>query len=121
MANAKKTDSARVAPKLGSPVIPENLHNTRGPDYRTIYSNNVAFEISAFDVSFIFGEISGIVGDELHIDQKLRVTMSPQHAKVLSVLLSKNIKTYEAAIGPIQIPGNLTATTPSEDNGGKKN
>jgi hypothetical protein len=38
---------------------------------------------------------------------KVVVKMSPQMAKVLSLILSKHIRNYEEGIGPITLPNNL--------------
>ena len=55
-------------------VKPENIRNIQGPDFRSIYSNNVAFAMSIFDISFIFGEISGSEGETITVDQKVKIT-----------------------------------------------
>ena len=97
--------------QIGVRYKPEDILNTKTPDFRSIYSNNVAFAISAFDVSLIFGEIAGNEEGKLHVEQMIRVTMSPQHAKVLALIMMENIKTYETTVGPITIPTQLPTTT----------
>jgi hypothetical protein len=105
MAKSKKTesDTSELQP-LVSRVNPEKFHNTKADDYRTVYSNNVAFAVSAFDVSLIFGEIAGVEADALEVIQRVRITMSPQQAKVLAKVLVENLKAYEEKIGVIPIP-----------------
>jgi hypothetical protein len=100
-------------------VKPENIRNIQGPDFRSIYSNNVAFAMSIFDISFIFGEISGSEGETITVDQKVKITMSPQHAKVLAMVLIQNLKNYEETIVPIPLPPGISAapTPPPQKNG----
>jgi hypothetical protein len=69
----------------------------------------VAFAMSVFDFSFIFGEISGSEGETVTVEQKIKITMSPQHAKVLAMILIQNLKTYEETIVPIILPKGLSA------------
>lgn len=65
--------------------------------------------MSLFDFSFIFGEISGSEGEIVTVEQKIKITMSPQHAKVLAMVLIQNLKTYEETIVPILLPKGISA------------
>jgi hypothetical protein len=82
----------------------DNIINERSPDYRSIYANNAAFTMSAFDFSAIFGEILGIADDKIHVEQKIKVTMSPQHAKLFAQVLMQNVETFEKTFGTIPLP-----------------
>lgn len=107
MAKAKKFDVNAIEP-LVSRVSPENVRNTKAPDFKTVYTNNVAFSVSAFDISLVFGEIEGVSeGKILDVTQKVRVSMSPQHAKILATILVQNVQMYETKIGPIHLPQQL--------------
>jgi len=64
MVKPKKTESDANG-NLKIAVRPENINNVKSTDFRTIYSNSSSFNHSAFDVSFIFGEIAGIEGEKL--------------------------------------------------------
>jgi len=65
-----------------------------------IYANSVQFLLSIYDVAMDFGTT-----DMNNKHQSLvRIKMSPQHAKVMSILLSNNIKKYEHDVGMINIP-----------------
>lgn len=110
---AKKTKSSLV----GTRYKPEDIIGTKTADFHTVYSNNVAFAMSAFDVSLIFGEIASTEGGKVQVDQKLRVTMSPQHAKVLALVMIENIKAYESNVGPIAIPMALAEAKQVSENG----
>jgi len=117
MAKPKKSDSVAQHPNpIGSLVKPENIHNTQAPDFHSIYSNNVAFTMSAFDLSFIFGEITNVEDRVLNVNQKLRVTMSPQHAKAFALVLLQNLKTYEQTVGPIVLPAGMQQVTQTQAN-----
>ncbi|MFK4980035.1 DUF3467 domain-containing protein, partial [Klebsiella pneumoniae] len=70
--------------------------------------------MSIFDFSFIFGEISGAEGETVVVDQKVRITMSPQHAKVLAMVLIQNLKNYEETIVPIPLPAGIAAGPPPQ-------
>ena len=76
----------------------------RSSDFRSIYTNHTAFNVSAFDFAMTFGEILDGGGGHLYIDQKLRVVMSPLHAKILAFIMMNNLKNYEAKFGEIKVP-----------------
>jgi hypothetical protein len=65
--------------------------------------------VSAFDISLVFGEIVGAEGEILNVEQRVRVTMSPQHAKALVMVLAQNLTNYEKTIGPIPLPVTMLA------------
>lgn len=65
-----------------------------------VYANSVNFFVSIYDFTFDFG--TG--GTENKHQSIVKIKMSPQHAKVMSILLSDNVKRYERDIGIIQIP-----------------
>lgn len=65
-----------------------------------IYANSVHFFLSIYDITMDFGST-----DKANKHHSLvKIKMSPQHAKVMSILLSKNIEKYESEIGEISIP-----------------
>jgi Protein of unknown function (DUF3467) len=108
MVKPKKTESDANG-NLKIAVRPENINNVKSTDFRTIYSNNASFNHSAFDVSFIFGEIAGIEGEKITVEQRVKVTMSPRHAKLFAMILIQNLQNYEHTIGPLPLPAGLTA------------
>jgi Protein of unknown function (DUF3467) len=65
-----------------------------------IYANSVNFFLSIYDITMDFGST-----DKNNKHQSLvKIKMSPQHAKVMSILLSNNIRKYESDIGEINLP-----------------
>ncbi len=83
----------------------------RATDYRSVYANNATFESSAFDIGITFGEILGIEGDRLIVEQHVKVIMSPLHAKLLFNVFRNTLKQYEATFGEIK-PPTLKAAEP---------
>lgn len=77
----------------------------RASDFRSVYSNNTAFNTSAFDFAMTFGEILDAGGGNLYVEQKVRVVMSPLHAKIFAAIFMNNVRNYEAQFGEIKIPG----------------
>jgi len=69
-----------------------------------LYSNSVEFGVSAYEFTFMFG-LKGIKKGEPK--PLVNVRMSPQHAKVMSLLLAKNVRNYEKEIGEISLPSKL--------------
>jgi hypothetical protein len=69
-----------------------------------VYTNNASLNITAFDVQLVFGEMTDANAEgQLTVERKVKITMSPQHAKVLTVLLARNISKYEDQFGPISL------------------
>jgi Protein of unknown function (DUF3467) len=72
----------------------------------TFYSNSANIDVTPWDFKILFGEITkierqGEMGGQIFVDDKVRVTMSPQHAKALMNVLRTNIEQYEAKLGSI--------------------
>jgi hypothetical protein len=111
MAKEKQHSMLVPTPKRTSiEVTAENIIAKPGPEYRSVYANNVALGISAFDISLVFGEIMGSEdGKTVNVEQRVRVTMSPQHAKALVMVLAENLHNYEKNIGPIPLPETILA------------
>lgn len=94
------------------------MHNGDGDGFqiveeRTIpdvYSDSARFDISVYGVTLEFGQTQkprpNTAGPAPHIP-KIRINMSPQHAKVLAKLFVKNMMAYENQIGKIALPAEL--------------
>jgi hypothetical protein len=80
---------------------PRETIRHRSNSYAEVYSNSVELKMSVFDFELVFGKI--LTGDEkkLVIEERVSVSMSPQHAKVFLKVLSDNVKNYEMRFGPI--------------------
>jgi hypothetical protein len=88
------------------PTIVLQFNNVKSPDFRSVYANNTAFQMNAFDISLIFGEI--LEANEqtsiATVEQRVRIVMSPLHAKLFSLVMLQNIQTYEGRFGEIRVP-----------------
>jgi hypothetical protein len=86
------------------PTIVLQFNNVKSPDFRSVYANNTAFQMNAFDISLIFGEI--LEANEqtsiATVEQRVRIVMSPLHAKLFSLVMLQ--KTYEGRFGEIRVP-----------------
>ncbi len=79
--------------KLQINVPPERME-ARYSDFAIISKNALGFNID-------FGQrIPG--GENIHLVS--RIAMSPQHAKLLSKVLSENLENYEEKFGEIDLP-----------------
>lgn len=85
--------------KVDKEKIEQTMHipPTKEP---SLYANSVLLNISYYDFEFKFG--IG-VGKGQH-ENLINIYMSPQHTKVLKMLLEKHIKTYEDKFGELTIP-----------------
>ncbi len=72
-----------------------------------VYADSVQFEVTIYGFTLQFGKAqpppSGFKGKVPSIP-RVRVHMSPQHAKVLAAMMRKNVKAYEENAGPIALP-----------------
>ncbi len=89
----------------------------KAEDFRSIYANNVGFQTGPFDFTLTFGEVTEVdqsrqVGT---ITQRVKVTMSPLHAKLFAILMATQIKGYQQSFGEIKIPPGLLSTQASPE------
>ena len=74
------------------------------------YADSVMFEVSVYGVTLEFGQSQkprpNVQGRVPHLP-RVRVHMSPQHAKVMAKLLVKNMRQYEEQVGTIGLPKEL--------------
>jgi hypothetical protein len=84
----------------------QKFNNTKAPSYVSLYANNAIVASSYFDLMIAFGEVLGLEGDTLNVEQKVKVTMAMPHAKLLALLLMHQINLYESNFGEIFLPPN---------------
>jgi hypothetical protein len=87
--------------------IQQKIENVKAEGYFSAYSNNVAFSTNAFDFSLVFGEMTDITPGKLRIEQKVRIVMTPIHARLLLQVLQQQVDSYESQFGPINVPASL--------------
>ena len=73
----------------------------RTPEY---YTDSVNFMTNVYGFTLEFGMMQA---QEMPPRAQVRVKMSPQHAKIMSLLLRKNVQEYEKQIGTIILPEGL--------------
>lgn len=83
---------------------PQPQRNTRSANFVSAYSNNIQIRVTPFDFVFVFGDVQGIDGTTLLVDENVRILMSPEHAKVFAKVLSENVVQYEKQVGTIPSP-----------------
>lgn len=71
------------------------------PEY---YTDSVNFTTNIYGFTLEFG---AMVGQDDPPRPLVRVKMSPQHAKIMSLLLRKNVLEYERRIGTVILPEGL--------------
>ncbi len=71
------------------------------PEY---YTDSVNFMTNIYGFTLEFGVMQQ--QDEAPRPQ-VRIKMSPQHAKIMSLLLRKNVQEYERRIGTVILPDGL--------------
>src|SRR5271157_1489272 len=109
MSSEDKPMSSSEQPAFHSAVKEQT--NIKLPDFRSVYANNTAFNVSTFDFSMTFGEIVGLLDGRLTVEQHTKVTMSPLHVKVSLQVLAQQVAQFEQQFGEIKIP-----QAPSPDN-----
>jgi hypothetical protein len=95
---------------------PQRMELVRVESVPSIYSNNAEITASNWDFKFKFGEIEGVSEGKIAVAERVRVVMSPQHAKVFCDVLAKHIARYEKQFGEINagtnaVPPDETETT----------
>jgi hypothetical protein len=96
--NGKKSDA-------NEPVQVFNW--TTSPQFVSIYSNNVTITTNFFDTALVFSESTGLTGNAIDAERKVRVVMTPSQIKVLAMSLFSNIQQYEERFGVIPLPAEV--------------
>lgn len=81
-------------------------------DVPEFYCDSVNFMTNIYGFALDFGVM---VSQDEPPKTQVRVRMSPQHAKIMSLLLRKNVQEYEKRIGTIILPDGLYRDLGIED------
>jgi hypothetical protein len=78
----------------------------QAPEYRSMYTNSAAFQLGPYDVGISFGEVVEVdqKNEIATVEQRVKVMMSPLHAKILTMQMVEQIKAFENNFGKIVIP-----------------
>lgn len=74
------------------------------PGTPEFYADSVEFMTNIYGFTLDFGAMQA---QDKPPRAQVRVRMSPQHAKIMSLLLRKNVQEYERRIGTIILPEDL--------------
>lgn len=66
-----------------------------------VYCNHFGIGQSPFDVRLTFAEITEVTDDTVEVRERVQVTLSFPIAKIVSNMLSNQVKAIEEAHGPI--------------------
>jgi hypothetical protein len=78
----------------------------RDEDFVFLYANHVWYDVSAWDLNLIFGQLDQSKGPNV-VRQHTAIAMSWLQAKLFSHFVDVNIALYEARHGKIKIPPHL--------------
>ncbi|MCA0351482.1 MAG: DUF3467 domain-containing protein [Chloroflexi bacterium] len=71
---------------------------------RAAYANQVQISGSPYDFTIDFACVEDVRNNTASVQPVARIMMSPQHTKVLALMLLKHVAAYEHAIGVIELP-----------------
>jgi len=85
-------------------VVPQRITEIAKPEggTQTVYSNHLRSGYTVNDLRIIFGEITDISIDKVTVTERVQVTMTWLHAKVLHEFLGHHIEAFEEKNGPIK-------------------
>ena len=98
MSKKVQTDAAPAKPAL--------VH--RATNFASYYVNNTSITGTPWDIALMLGRIVDIQDGAPIVEQFAQVYMSPQHAKAVAELLTKQLAHYEATHGVIPSTGYVT-------------
>ncbi len=73
------------------------------------YANQAQLHVGIYDFTLEFGRVDDPRATPPTVNPVARVQMSPQHTKVVALLLLKHVAAYEHKIGIIELPAALLA------------
>ncbi len=82
-------------------------------DVIPVYANNVRFEITAWDLRVLFGQLMPRSEGRGQIDWHTDVTIPWSQAKLMHLYLGINLAIYERENGRIKVPHRVLPTPPS--------
>ena len=91
--------AVRVAAAAEQPTV----KLVRGEGYQESYANSVQIRASVWDFFLGFGTMTQTGPEEVTLEAKHGVYVSPQQAKALMRLLEQNLEQYERTFGTITL------------------
>ncbi|SRR6266542_1622362 len=97
--------------KEASLMATKPIIRQRAEDHKTIYANQAQVGTSVYDINIVFGQVLEVRDDAMVVEDKIKIFMSPAHAKALTALLAGAVLTYEKTFGilpnTVQIPPHI--------------
>lgn len=81
------------------------------PMVPVLYANQIEIRVGYVDFVLRLGTTIGLENDKTIVREDARLAMSPQMAKILSIVLPKYIDSYERVNGTIPTPANIEPST----------
>ena len=118
MQEEKPTSQPEPGPELVAQFVKALIERANQPkEIDAVYANNTLFEVSAWDLKIIFGQLDQQVVQQISkpaIDWHTAVTIPWSQAKVLEYYLRANAVFYEKKFGPINLPPQAKPLMPVE-------
>jgi hypothetical protein len=86
----------------------------RDEDFISFYANNIQFEMSAWDLKMVFGQLNQ-ARQPMSVEQHSSLTLAWAHAKVTAYFMVVNVIAQQAQSGPIQVPPSVMPLRPNPD------
>jgi hypothetical protein len=86
-----------------------NRKQERSPDYFSVYANDLQMQTTPWDIRLIFGLITSVPIDStgvVTVTQIGELRLSPQLAKLVTMVLTQQLRGYEEQFGEIPLPRN---------------
>lgn len=84
-----------------------NRNQERSPDYFSVYANDLQMQTTPWDIRLIFGLITSTPVDNtgvVTVTQLGELRLSPQLAKLVTMILTQQLRGYEEQFGEIPLP-----------------
>jgi hypothetical protein len=101
---------------MPDPKLEQQLPVVQSKDFVSIYSNSANLEVTPWDFKIVFGSVGKGETGQSRIENRVEVTMSPQHAKALLAIFATNLQEYEKRVGEIKLPLPQPAPAPAPTN-----
>jgi hypothetical protein len=78
------------------------LSVVRSEEFVEVYANYVSCATSPWDLTIMFGRTVADNPDNPRLEQRASVSLSPQTAKAMALMLLRNLQSYEQQYGEIR-------------------
>ena len=85
------------------PASQESPRFERAEDFASLYANNVCYELSAWDLKLIFGQLDQAQAPNL-VTQHTAIALSWMQVKLMIYYLQVHLAAYEAQYGGVTLP-----------------